>query len=112
MSSGFIFGGAPLKLTMPLMEPAVAGSTEMVADFAEVEDGAGAGCELLQPESAIKPTAWKSLLRMNADKRGSKKCQGFAGRCSEPSVKLPNRFMFLCTLGFSFLSAFISVNPR
>jgi hypothetical protein len=63
---------------MPMIVPAVAASTEIVAGLAaeEVEDGSEAGCDLLQPESRISEISAeqkKILPRINADERGSEK---------------------------------------
>jgi hypothetical protein len=51
MSSGFIFGGRPFRLTTPAMVPAVDGSTLIVAAFGEAAVGSEAGWDLLQPAS-------------------------------------------------------------
>jgi hypothetical protein len=80
MSSGFILGADPLKLTTPLIVPAVAASTVIVAGLAaeEAEDGSEAGCVLLQPKiriSEISAEQKKILPRINADERGSEKCE-------------------------------------
>ena len=53
---------------------------EIVAVLAdeEAEDGSGAGCDLLQPKSKISEISAeqkKILPRINADKRGSGKCE-------------------------------------
>jgi hypothetical protein len=79
MSRGFIFGADPLKLTTPLIVPAVATSTEIVAGLAaeEAEDGSEAGCDLPQPRSRISEMSAeqkKILPRIYADERGSEKC--------------------------------------
>jgi hypothetical protein len=58
MSSGFILGGTPLKLTTPLIAPAVEASTLMVAAFgAAVAGGSEAGWDLLQPDITYKARA-------------------------------------------------------
>ena len=80
MSRGFIFGTDPLKFTTPVTVPAVAASTEIAAGLAaeEAEDGSEAGCDLLHPKSKISEISAeqkKILPRINADKRGSEKCE-------------------------------------
>src|SRR5882672_1661444 len=49
MSSGFVFGGAPLKLTTSLIVPAVDASTVIVAGFAADAGCSGAGLDWLDP---------------------------------------------------------------
>jgi hypothetical protein len=80
MSNGFIFCTDPLKLTTPLIVPAVAESTEIVAGLAaeEAEDGSESDCGLLQPESRVSEISVeqkKILPRINADERGSEECK-------------------------------------
>jgi hypothetical protein len=72
MSSGFIFGGWPLRLTTPLIVPAVAGSMEIVAAF-----GAGcsaAGWDLLQP--AMATNAATSRNPKHLKHRGTEEADG------------------------------------
>lgn len=61
------------------MVPDVAESTEIVAGLAaeEAEDDSEAGCDLLQPKSRISEISaeQKILPQINADERGSKKCE-------------------------------------
>lgn len=78
MSSGFILGGLPLKLTMPLTVPEVAGSTVIVAALGAAVGCSEAGWELLQPETRISEISAeknKTLPRINADERGLEKCE-------------------------------------
>jgi hypothetical protein len=63
MSSGFILGGAPLKLTKPLIEPAVVGSTDIVAGLEAVEDASEAGWDLLQPASILNEKVISAVLK-------------------------------------------------
>jgi hypothetical protein len=78
MSSGFIFGTDPLKLTTPLIVPAVTMSTKIVAGLAAEDDDSDAGCDLLQPKiriSEIIAEQKKILRRINADERGPEECE-------------------------------------
>jgi len=51
MSSGFIFGVSPLKPMTPVMLPAVAASTEMVAALGGAAGCSETGCGLVHPSA-------------------------------------------------------------
>src|SRR5437868_15544037 len=67
MSSGFVFGAAPLKLITPLTLPAVAASIVIVAGFGVAAGCSEAGCDLLQPRGrsrASKTVGTKERIEM------------------------------------------------
>src|SRR5262245_14939177 len=57
MSSGFTFGGMPVKLTTPLIVPAVEAATLMVVALGAEAFCSEEGCDLPQPASAAKATS-------------------------------------------------------